>query len=187
MILLHVDAGGEGAGSNVKIAAAGGFTTIWQPADRVGQIESFRAFMEFILGDPSIELMLWLENDWASERPIPPIEFFRSFAPIEQFRMYGERKMKGDGPRVFAGRHIIGTKKPIVWSDAKGAPKLDWEFGRAHWGAGGTIVRPTALNGLLDAPRLKDVIVGANDLYTLRPRENYLWHIGENTTAGFFG
>jgi hypothetical protein len=181
LTLLHVDGGGPGRVENIRIAKSAGFATAWAPIERVGQIESFRFFLD---GAGDFDLLLWLENDWETERQIPPLEFFQGFPGIEQFRLYGERKMKGDGPRALAGRHRIGTKIPIAWQCA---PAIGWQVARAHWGAGGTIVRPEALARHAAGPRLKDVIVSANDLLSMRPFENYLWHIGEKTTAGFFG
>lgn len=181
LVLLHCDGGGPGRVENYAIAKAHGFATVWSPFERVGQIESFRFFFDAV-GD--FDFVLWLENDWASDRPIPTVSFLRRFPEVDQFRMYGARKMRGDGPRAPAGAHIIGTKTPIDW---KPLGELSWDMARAHWGAGGTIVRPRALAPFVGRPRLKDVIVGANNLLTMRPRENYLWHIGETTTGGFFG
>lgn len=183
MILLHADGGGAGARENCDVAEDAGFTTIAAPADRVGQIESFRSFMGFVLADPAIEAIAWFENDWASAKPLPPIDFLHRWPGVDQFRLYGDRKMRGYGPRAPAGDKHIRTKRPLEWSQSK---ESGWEHGYAHWGAGGTIVRPRAIKPWLDLPRLKDVIV-ATDLDTMRPKENILWHIGEATTRGFFG
>lgn len=182
LVLLHVDGGGPGRIENLEIAKTFGFNTVDAPVERVGQIESFRTFLDAVSGFP---LMLWLENDWESERPIPRFSFFRGLPYIEQFRLYGTHKMRGDGPRAPAGTHVIGTKEKIIWSSRDDLP--GWEEGRCHWGAGGTIVRPEILEPFRDGPRLKDVIVSSAHLRTVRPVENYLWHIGETTTKGFFG
>lgn len=180
VVRLHVDGGGPGRIVNAGIAARHGFATVWSPIARVGQIESFRFFFEAV---DDFEFMVWLENDWESAAPLPSIDFLRKFHGVDQFRLYGSRKMRGDGPRAPAGTHLIGTKIPIDW---KPSPDPAWECAWAHWGAGGTIVRPRVLAPYVDRPRLKDVIV-ATQLRTLRPRENILWHIGEKTTGGFFG
>lgn len=185
VVLLHVDGGGEGSRVNQTIAAGHGFETISAPRKRVGQIESLRAF----LADRRVttsNFVLWLENDWESERPLPPPEFFKANGHFAQVRLYGARKMKGDGPRALAGTHIIGTKTPIDWRPLEREP--GWEKGRCHWGAGGTLVKPSILlGGAYEAARLKDIIVAANNCVTIRPVENILWHIGEKTTEGFFG
>src|SRR4051812_45055722 len=64
----HVDGGPSGTDQtyNRVLAERYGFATLWKAPERVGQIESFRFFMERILrpAEVPIEFMLWLENDW---------------------------------------------------------------------------------------------------------------------------
>lgn len=182
VVMIHADGGGPGQEENLAIASAHGFRTIHAPSSRVGQVVSFRAMFDECLerGD----LMLWLENDWEMVRPLPQAELFEELDFIEQFRLFGARKMQKDGPRAMAGKHIIGTKIPIEW---KALPDKPWEIARCHWGAGGTIVRPEALEPFAALPRMKDTITASVALLSARPTENYLWHIGATTTEGFFG
>ncbi len=185
LVLLHVDGGGPGRASNNKIARAHGFETISSPVQRVGQIESLRAFLDD-RRTRSADFVLWLENDWESEKPLPSPVFFKANSHLAQIRLYGARKMRGDGPRAMAGEHIIGTKTLIDWKPVAREP--GWEMARCHWGAGGTLVKPSILLGGANlATRLKDIIVMADNCVSIRPVENILWHIGETTTGGFFG
>jgi hypothetical protein len=184
LVRYHVDGGGEGRDRNIEIAREYGFVTLHAPDRREGQIESFRAFLDTTLRRGA-DFMLWLENDWESVAPIPPISFFNPLVYVDQFRLFGTRKMQGNGPRALAGPHRIGTKTLIDWADHPDFPA--WEMARCHWGAGGTIVRPEELEPFKDRPRMKDIIVAANDLRSMRVKENILWHIGETTTGGFFG
>jgi hypothetical protein len=184
LVLLHVDGGGAGREENLAIAKTYGLETIHAPVAREGQINSLRAFMADARVTAS-DLVLWLENDWESDAPIPPPAFFHGLEHVDQFRLFGARKMRGNGPRAPAGQHIIGTKTLIDWEESA---RDGWDIGVCHWGAGGTLVRPWVLRaGAAAAPRLKDIITTATHLVTMRPTENILWHIGAETTGGFFG
>lgn len=185
LILLHADAGGADPIRSRVIAINGAFRTVHSPAERVPQMTSYRHLIEeaAIAG---AEFLLWLENDWESVAPIPTLDELRKYgdAGAVCFRMYGKRKMRGDGPRAMAGEHRIGTDVKIDW-----LPTADpkWEAGLAHWGGGGCIATLTHLESQYHRKRLKDVITAKNDLPSLRMTENVLWHIGEQTTEGFQG
>lgn len=186
LALLHADAGGPspfefGANNDLRYM----FETISCPRDRVPQMTSFRE----LIGEAAVrgaEFVLWLENDWESVAPIPTLEFLRTTAKegIITWRLFGVRKGRGDGPRAWAGQHRIGTNEKIDWQPSKFS---GWEFGLAHWGAGGTIATLAYLESQLHRPRLKDVITARVELPSARPTENIMWHIGEETTPGFVG
>lgn len=179
--LLHAD-GGSQTKDNVDLAEKYGFWSLVAPgaARRIGQMETLRILLSEVtrLG---IDWVVWLENDWESVAPLPSDAFCEA-ADVETVRLFGRLKFR-DGPRAPAGRLRIGTTVPIEWR----ADRPGWERGRAHWGAGGTIVRTAVLTRQVHQRRLKDVILAENNLVSLRPVENIVWSIGQETTEGFQG
>jgi len=127
--------------------------------------------------------IVWLENDWESVAPLPSHAFMaEATGVVDTIRLFGAKKFL-DGPRQNAGPHKIGTREPIVWSPWS----PNWEFGLAHWGAGGTMVRTDILARCSHLRRLKDVITHTTDLPSLRPMENIMWSIGHESTEGIIG
>jgi hypothetical protein len=129
---------------------------------RSAKVRSSRSgyFMTAIAG-VAVEFMLWLENDWESTHPIPTLEQLRGFAEVDQWRLYGHRKNAAGGPRSRAGTKNLGDGSALEWRPSQSIK--GWEFTpRAHWGAGGTIVRPEKLEPhrqpFLGRERMKDVI-----------------------------
>lgn len=175
---LHIDVGSEDE-LNARVASWADFRTILQTQERLGQMETLRLFAERIAGD----WVLWLENDWESVGALPPADFFEraSSLSIPAMRLYGERKMRGNSPRAFAGPHCMGTKEPIRWTPFS----QGWEIGQAHWGGGGCLLTAEAFKRAATYPRLKDFMTVENALPTLRPTENIMFHIGTKTTPGF--
>jgi len=188
LIRLHADCGLTWASTDW--VEGRGYVSVHEKREglHVPQMVSFRQLVE-AAALKGAEFVLWLENDWESAAPIPSIEVLRAGrdGPLKvvQWRMFGKRKMQKDGPRALAGEHRIGTKEKISWKPAPGWK--GWEFGFAHWGAGGTIATLDFLEEQLFRNRLKDVITSKNDLPTLRTVSNRLWHIGDVTTEGFRG
>jgi hypothetical protein len=187
IVRLHAACGGGERGAIGTDPFLFDFRTVHAPPERVPQIVSFRKLIE-AAAVAGAEFILWLENDWESVAAIPTIEFLRETnkgpSKVQQWRLFGKRKMQKDGPRALAGEHQIGTKEKIKW----GPSGLEgWEFGRAHWGAGGTIATLDFLEEQSFRNRLKDVITSKNNLPTLRPRSNIMFHIGDVTTEGFRG
>lgn len=181
LCLLHAD-GGSQMCENVDLAAAHGFHTLVAPlaTERIGQMETLRIFLAEVTRQ-QIGWVVWLENDWESVVAMPSTAFLDD-ADIETARLFGRLKFR-DGKRAPAGRLRIGTTEPIVWQ----TDRPGWERGRAHWGAGGTIVRTSVLQRQAHQSRLKDVILAENNLVSLRPVENIMWSIGQDTTEGFKG
>lgn len=181
LAFLHCD-GGSATFANCNIAKRHGFKTIFAPCQRVGQMETFRAFfteVERIKAD----WILWLENDWISERAIPSAMFFDAAeaSAVQTVRLFGENKMKS-GPRAPAGKHRMGTKEPISW---RPSPFPGWEEGLAHWACGGSLIRAVTVREFVHLPSLKEIMLRWNALRSLRPRENIMWSIGPETTPGF--
>ena len=172
--------------TNVILANDGGFGTIHAPAERVPQMVSFRQLIEEA-ALRGAEFVLWLENDWESVAPIPELDWLRNFRDLDSivtWRMFGARKMRENGPRAMAGEHRIGTKDKVDWRETPGS---GWEFGLTHWAAGGSIATLAHLKSQIHRWRLKDVITAKNDLRTMRPVKNLMFHIGDETTDGFQG
>lgn len=182
---VHVD-GGEltTQGENCKTAAASGFETISASPKRIGQMETLRIF-QAEAERRGAHWVLWLENDWSTSEPLPRPAFFRKAlrADVEAIRLFGDRKMAHEGPRSMAGRHRMGTKDVVVWESSKDFP--GWETGRTHWGCGGCLIRSDILARHMRAATLKDVMLADNNLYSLRPLQNLVWHLGQTRTEGF--
>lgn len=186
LTLLHCD-GGSATSENCDLAQAAGFMTLVAPppSERIGQMATLRHFLDVVRAR-GLEFIVWLENDWESVAPLPTDAFVR-LSGVETIRLFGVKKFRS-GHRALAGRHRIGTNEPLVWVPATGRP--GWEYSaHAHWGAGGTIVRTDVIEAHVAAgpARLKDVIMSAHDLRSLRPIENVMWSIGQQTTTGFLG
>jgi hypothetical protein len=126
--------------------------------------------------------MLWLENDWEFVHAVPSPEFFRRLSNegVETVRLFGTQKMK-DGHRRLAGIRRILTRERIDWQPSS---ILGWEYGRAHWGAGGTLIQTDILQRHLHRSRLKDIIKAENNLRSVRPYVNLMWCNGLITTEG---
>lgn len=185
LTLLHAD-GGSQTDENCAIAEAAGFHTLIKPTQRIGQLATLKFFLREVQAQ-LIPWVLWLENDWESVAPVPREPFPGCYGRVgtKTVRLFGVRKFR-NGKRALAGRYRIGTTDRIKWSEIPSAP--GWEWGYAHWGAGGTIIKTEVLaRQMATAQRLKDVITADTHLPTVRPRENIMWSIGEETTRGFQG
>lgn len=185
LVLLHCD-GGSDTSKNVELAQAAGFRTLVapRPTARIGQLATLRYFLEFV-HIARIPWVLWLENDWESVAPVPANPGRIGTGHHATVRLFGAMKFRG-GHRARAGEHRIGTNDRIRWSPLDTAP--GWEWGYAHWGAGGTLIKTSVLvEQARGATRLKDVITANPSLASVRPVDNVMWSIGEETTAGFMG
>lgn len=173
MILLHADDASQ-THWNFEIAKAGEFETVYanRTGVRQGQIPALFAMWNMAAGRGATHI-LHLENDQEFVGPIPKRR------DAQTIRLYGERKMRGDSPRAFAGPHIMGTKERIVWNN----DGHDWQRGVAHWGGQASITETEVLlYGIHGAQRIKDISMSLQRLDTLRPRENITWHIDEAGT-----
>ena len=179
LLLLHCDGGSE-TDENVSLALSHGFLTLCAPSreERIGQMATLRIFLDEVK-DAHCPWMLWLENDWETVAQIPTEDFLEQ---ADTVRLFGVRKMRY-GHRQLAGSRRMGTEDPIVWTEHA----VGWESGRAHWAAGGSLIRTEILERNRSVRRLKDVIEVENNLWSLRPVENLMWCHGVETTAGVMG
>ena len=180
--LLHCD-GGSVTSENVDIARAYGYRTLIAPprAERIGQMATLRHFVA-AAGLLECDWILWLENDWEAVGSIPTSTFC-DHADVETVRLFGVQKFE-DGPRKWSGARRLLTRDRIDWQPHS---YFGWECARAHWGAGGTLVKTSVLQRQLHQPRLKDVIKAENNLLSLRPIVNLMWCHGLQTTEGVIG
>lgn len=174
-IRLHADDGSASL-SNMHLAEAANFLTVYQSTVRRGPMAALR-FMwgsAFSLGATHI---LHLENDFEFVAPLPDW-WGKQFDSI---RLYGDKKARS-GERTQVGPHLMGTKTPIAWNQY--GPH--WQRGFAHWGGMPSITRADMLvNAVNVGDTFKSLSLGAmNRLDTLRPMENIVWHIGEERTPG---
>lgn len=167
MILLHGDDAST-TNWNFEIAVAGGFETVYknQTGEREGQIPALAAMWSTAYRRGATHI-LHLENDQKFVKPIPKRR------DAQSIRLYGEKKMEGDGPRCMTGPHIMGTKEVIQW----GNDGHDWQRGVAHWGGQASITEAELLlRGIHGAKRVKDISMKLQRLDTLRPWENITFH-----------
>ena len=169
--LYHADDGST-ALDNYVLASKYAFTTVWGAKKRTGQGAALNAMWARAAEEGATHI-LHLENDWQWTAPIP--------APPEEavcLRLYGAQKARG-GPRAATGTRTLPGNELTAWTPLEGGL---WERGRTHWAGPPSITDVSfllpAANG---AARIKD-ITNRLTLDTLRPVENIVWHIGEETT-----
>lgn len=173
-IRLHAD-DGSATPSNIQIAAAGEFDTVYATDERRGPMAALRV-MWAKAASLGASHILHLENDIQLVSPLPRFD-------RECVRLYGERKAR-TGPRQMTGPHRMGTKDVIEWTpeftDMRGNV---WSRGRAHWGGMPSITRTEVLlRAIINAETFKDISMQLNALDTLRPRDNLAWHLGADRT-----
>lgn len=177
LTLLHADDGSHD-GQNDAFASGFGFETVYRAPTRVGSGPALRAMWREAQRRGCGQI-LHLENDQEFVAPIPAWVESITYPCV---RLYGQRKMRGDGPRAQTGPRDLATGKMVDWQASTHHP--GWEIGHTHWGGQASITRTALLvNAVAFAARIKDVTLALSCL-TLRPVENITWHIGEVTTGG---
>lgn len=175
MLLLHADDGSQTM-SNVLIAQAGGFETVYETKHREGPLSALRAMWSVAVQHGATHI-LHLENDWEFCGPLPT-----GFDARQCVRLYGERKGR-TGERQMTGPNRMGTKQPIDWFDL--VPNKGWQLGNAHWAGPPSVTHAHLLiDAVFKAQTFKDLSLLMNTLETVRPRENVVWHIGDKRTPG---
>lgn len=172
LIRLHADDASP-TPENRRIAAAGGFDTIYATQIRQGQAAALWALLREAERRRA-EWVLWLENDWLFSGAVP-WDALRYGA--ECVRLYGDWK----SPTNRAGKFLMGTKDVIRWQ-----PIGDGlERGEAHWAGPPSITRTHVLAGLSEhAGGLKAVSL-AGPIDTIRLTTAIVEHIGEVQTPDF--
>jgi hypothetical protein len=175
-IKLHADEAGQ-LPTNRLMAAEDGFALVHAPEERQGALTAMRVMWREAVKRGATHI-LHLENDQEFVARLPDREIFEG---VECVRLYGARKMRGDGPRAFAGEHIMGTKTPIAWR-----PWVDgWEHGIAHWGGQASITRADVLLPAIErVETFKDLSLHLTCVTTVRPLQNITFHTCERTTEG---
>lgn len=176
--LLHAD-GGSDTSDNADIARRYGFRSLNEPEHRIGHMQTVRLFIHEAQAVKA-DWLLMLENDWESVGPLPPSDFFEraSSQRIETIRLFGTHKMR----ERIAGEYRLGTKEKIIW---KPWTEPGWEWGRAHWGCGGTLIRTDLIAALANRQNVKVIMRERNEMLSIRPRANIMFSNGMETTPGF--
>lgn len=173
-IRLHAD-DGSATTSNVQIAAAGNFETVYACTDRRGPVAALKCMWAkaAALGATHI---LHLENDIEFTGAIPRYE-------AECVRLYGEFKSRS-GPRRKTGPYIIGTKERIEWKPLfHSINGTRWDRGIAHWAGMPSVTRTDLLlRAVINAETLKDICHALQRIETLRPDRNITYHFGDTRT-----
>lgn len=172
-ILLHADDGSRPeAHGNIVMASRAGFHTCYAAPKRFGVVPALRQM--WITADAlGATHILHLENDIQSLRALP------SRRDADSVRLYGE--YKGIAPAYPTGRHIMETREPIDWRDDGDG----WQRAACHWGAQPSITKTDLLVSAINAAEsLKDVSRALLRINTVRPRYNFMAHIGEEKTKG---
>lgn len=177
-VLLHADDGSPSP-RNLELGRAAGFRAITpENSPRRGQIAMLRELIAAAVIEGATHFLL-MENDWSWARSLdelPPIP-----DDVHAVRLYGAWK---DREHIrAAGAHLIGTMSPIIWSELMDG----WEIAAgAHWGGPPSITRLEALQRVAQwAVSYKGIGLATAHFRTMRPLENFVFHIGDHTTRGF--
>lgn len=124
--------------------------------------------------------MLWLENDWECVAPlnVPGITH-----DVDCVRLYGLQKQQ-DGARPSGALNMV-TGMIIPWQDCGEYGGQRWQSAKAHFGGAPSIVDLRCVAPFVDRPTMKDMAKAMGELRTVRPSQNFFWHIGLESTSGF--
>lgn len=175
--LLHADDASL-SDRNVVLAKGFGFDLVYRARKRSGQMAAFRALVA-AADARRCPHVLYLENDWEWVAPFP---WDLLAMAAECVRLYGAQKQR-DGSRP-SGAFLMGTHRRIEWCSTVTSGV---EAALAHVGGPPSVIETRRALQLAELESFKAVSLatGLNPLRTLRPVENVVWHIGDETTAGF--
>lgn len=162
--------------ANAMSAEAYGWHICAIAGGRLGLMWALRNLV-WAAADHGATHVLWLENDWESERPL--FDALILSQEVDCVRLYGREKQK-DGKRP-AGTNSLVTGQPLHW----GPISAHWDGAMAHFGGAPSIVAIARILPYIHLPTIKDMGRAMGHLRTYRPKENIVWHIGHETTPGF--
>ena len=135
------------------------------------------------------DLVLWLQNDWLSVRPINLAMVEELFAreEIGTLRLYGQ--YKGRDKSLSCLRYFMGDKRkrPVVWKEEVIEGNA-LQIGRLHWGYPPAITRKKLLCNVLIGCRGAGGPEMSSQRYpflTARVVDNVVVHIGARRTPHF--
>lgn len=180
--LLHGDDCSSG-NRNKKIISKAGFKTVVQTSRRMGVAYMWRNLIK-AASLQGVDWIVMQENDWEWVRPFPfdALEYAHSREDIYYMRFFGQYKER-DNKRPCSKKHMIKKTIP-VWDKLNNG----WEIGDIHWGF------PANATRMKEALKITRDITSEGGAWrncleinklTMRPVENYQFHIGENKTNGF--
>lgn len=181
--LLHADDCSD-TNENIEIARAAGFKELYRTEQRQGVASMWR---NTILRAAAMKCdwILIQENDWEWVRDFPwaALEKVNADKRIYTMRLYGEFRERGR-KRPCNPMHMSKFKK----TNWKPSQYEGFNIGDAHWGFACNLIRTADalfLTGGIknegDARRRCKLI----DKLSVRPQENFVFHIGEDRTQGF--
>lgn len=181
-VLLHGDDCSETT-ENKKLAYRVGFETVLETKNRMGVAYMWQSLVK-IAALRGVDWIVFQENDWEWVRDFPfeAMEYAHSQEDIYYVRFFGKYR-EANNQRPCNPMHMVKKTHP-VWEKIGN----EWQKGDIHWGfpANATktkeaVFLTSGINAEGDARKRSAEI----KKLTMRPVENYVYHIGENRTDGF--
>lgn len=165
--------------ANVRHFAEFGWNPIALAMQREGVMWGMRELVTNAVARGATK-MLWLENDWECIRSLRDTPDTSDV--VDCVRLYGVEKQQ-DGKRP-AGTLNMVTGLVIPWQDVQ-FKRFTWESAKAHFGGAPSIVDLACVAPFIDRGTMKDMARAMGELRTVRPKSNYFWHTGLESTPGF--
>jgi hypothetical protein len=186
-ILLHGEDRSplEESRANIAAARAAGFETVLQPSLQYG-VAKMTELLFVAAAKRGADLVLNLQNDWISMRPIPKSEIIGilSDESIYTVRLYGAYKSATGRCGIHHGGRE--PRQVVEWKPHSTLQGV--EVGDIHWGHPPAVTRITdAVNLTRFAPSESVSRKRSGEITRLTARftENVMSHIGRERTPGF--
>ena len=181
-MLLHGDDCSTHA-DNLKLAKAAGFETVLQTPRRMG-VGYMWANLVRLAALRRPDWIVFQENDWewVDEFPHEALEYAHSREDIYYMRFFGKYRERNN-QRPCNPFHMAKKTKP-VWEKIT----EQWQTGDIHWGFPANATRTKEAMYLTAGIRAEgDARKRSGDIkkLTMRPVNNYVYHIGDDRTEGF--
>ena len=183
-ILLHGDDASRSE-DNCRMAQAAGFESVVKnKGERRGVTAMWRSLVS-AARKRGADWVLMQENDWEWVRDYPDglIEHVHDNDRIYYIRLFGVNKERDGRP---CGARHAAKKDAMEWREYE--PLWGWEIGDIHWGFPPNFTRIKYAEGLLRAAKAESHCrkrSGKINALALRPKSNYVYHIGKSRTKGF--
>lgn len=184
--LIHGDDASYEAEGRALANAAGFRTAVQNRKKRLGVARMTELLFEAALG-VGAGLILNLQNDWESVRPIPVDEILcilEERRDVYCVRLYGQWKSTTGRCGIHHGGRE--PRRVVEWRPLQGHE--GYEIGDIHWGHPPAVTRVTQALQLVRGARAESVSrarSGAIKDLTVRTSQNVFMHIGRERTQGF--
>jgi len=179
-ILLHGDDNSDTYENHV-IAQKAGFRTVIQTKKRAGVSVMWRNLVKSAK-KAGADWVLMQENDWEWDRPLRTEELqdILSDNDVYYIRLFGKNKERSGRP---CSKTHLGKNKTTDWVFYKDG----WEIGDAHWGYPPNLTRIDEALFLSNVEKESDAqaLSGQINKLCVRPKRNFVYHIGQTRTKGF--